>query len=81
MPVSVIIPALNEAPDVAATVRNVRAERPHEIIVVDGGSTDATCELAAGADRLLCGPRGPDPRLSDTPAVNALYNHCYLTTG
>jgi rSAM/selenodomain-associated transferase 2 len=36
----------------------LRAERPLEIIVADGGSTDATCALAAEADLLLHGPRG-----------------------
>jgi rSAM/selenodomain-associated transferase 2 len=58
MPVSVIIPTLNEASCLAQTLRSIRAERPHEILVVDGGSTDATCELARAADRVLHGPRG-----------------------
>ena len=44
--VSVIIPALNEAAHIAVTLQSVRAGHPHEIILVDGGSTDGTCEVA-----------------------------------
>lgn len=44
--VSVIIPALNEAAHIAATLESVRKCSPHEIIVVDGGSADATCAVA-----------------------------------
>lgn len=44
--VSVIIPALNEAAQIMATLQSVRADHPHEIIVVDGGSTDNTRNLA-----------------------------------
>jgi rSAM/selenodomain-associated transferase 2 len=58
MRVSVIIPVLNEADRVAATVQSVRTQAPYEILVVDGGSTDGTPEQAAGADRVLAGPRG-----------------------
>jgi rSAM/selenodomain-associated transferase 2 len=58
MPISVIIPTLNEAACLAQTLRSVRAENPGEVIVVDGGSNDATCKLASEADRLLYGPRG-----------------------
>ena len=58
MGVSVIIPTLNEESCLAETLRAVRAQRPQEIIVVDGGSTDATCQVAKEADRVLSGPRG-----------------------
>jgi rSAM/selenodomain-associated transferase 2 len=58
MPLSVIIPTLNEAACLAQTLRSLRAEGPAEIIVADGGSTDATCELAREADRVLHGLRG-----------------------
>jgi rSAM/selenodomain-associated transferase 2/rSAM/selenodomain-associated transferase 1 len=44
--VSVIIPALNEAGQIAKTIESARAGNPHEILVVDGGSTDDTVELA-----------------------------------
>ena len=48
-PVSVIIPARNEAVALPATLAAVRADLPAggEIIVVDGDSTDATTTLAA----------------------------------
>jgi rSAM/selenodomain-associated transferase 2 len=58
MTISVIIPTLNEAGCLPDTLRSVRAESPAEIIVVDGGSTDATCRMAGQADLLLHSPRG-----------------------
>jgi len=45
--VSVVIPALNEEAHVAEAVRSVREDA--EVIVVDGGSTDATRRVAAEA--------------------------------
>lgn len=53
MSVSVIIPTLNEESCLAATLRQLRQERPLEIIVVDGGSSDATCSQAAAADQFV----------------------------
>lgn len=58
MRVSVIIPALNEASQIAETISSLRRQQPHEIIVVDGGSDDGTPELARKADLVLSGPRG-----------------------
>jgi rSAM/selenodomain-associated transferase 2 len=58
MSISVIIPTLNEAACLAGALRSVRAQKPLEILVVDGGSSDKTCELARAADRVLHGPRG-----------------------
>jgi 4,4'-diaponeurosporenoate glycosyltransferase len=47
-PVSVITPARNEAHNLPALLRSLAAQpvRPHEIIVVDDGSTDPTPEVA-----------------------------------
>jgi rSAM/selenodomain-associated transferase 2 len=56
--VSVVIPTLNEGSCLGETLRLLREEQPREIIVVDGGSTDATCRLADAADLLLPGQRG-----------------------
>ncbi len=56
--VSIIIPTLNEESGLAGTLRRLRDQRPREIIVVDGGSGDATCRHGAAADVLLHGPRG-----------------------
>jgi rSAM/selenodomain-associated transferase 2 len=58
MSVSVIIPTLNEASCLAATLASLREQQPHEIIVVDGGSQDATCEIACAADLVLHSPPG-----------------------
>lgn len=47
--VSVIIPTLNEAAHLAETLRHVIAAQPHEIIIADGGSSDATLGMATEA--------------------------------
>jgi rSAM/selenodomain-associated transferase 2 len=64
MTVSVIIPALNEAECLPQTLHSLRAEKPDEIIVVDGGSTDGTCRLAGDADLLLHGARGRSAQMN-----------------
>jgi glycosyltransferase involved in cell wall biosynthesis len=47
--ISFIIPALNEASNIGATIFSIRSELhdvPHEVIVVDNGSSDATVSIA-----------------------------------
>jgi rSAM/selenodomain-associated transferase 2 len=58
MAVSVVIPTLNEAACLGETLRRLREQRPHEIIVADGGSSDGTCAIASAADRVVPGVRG-----------------------
>lgn len=57
---SVIIPTLNEEDYIGTTLDRLQDARArgHEVILVDGGSTDGTCRVAAGlADQLLaCAP-------------------------
>lgn len=61
MRLSVIIPTLNEADHIGALLTDLAPLRStgHEVILVDGGSKDATRSLAAsGVDRVLESPRG-----------------------
>ena len=53
--ISIIVPALNEAASIAAAVESASASRPHEILVVDGGSTDETPALAQEAGATVLG--------------------------
>ena len=70
MTVSVIVPTLNEAPVLAATLARVRATCPHEIIVVDGGSDDETGHVATGrADSVLTAARGRAAQMNAGAAV------------
>jgi rSAM/selenodomain-associated transferase 2 len=59
--ISIIIPALNEAANIVEALQRLQLlrARGHEVIVVDGGSRDATAALARPlADRVLQAPRG-----------------------
>jgi len=59
--ISVIIPALNESGVLLHTLRCLQPlrRRGHEVLVVDGGSTDSTREEAMPmTDRVLQAPRG-----------------------
>jgi rSAM/selenodomain-associated transferase 2 len=61
MRLSIVMPVLNEAADIAAALRALAPYRARdtEAIVVDGGSSDGTAELARPfADRVIAGPRG-----------------------
>jgi rSAM/selenodomain-associated transferase 2 len=57
--ISVVIPTLNEAKTIEATIQSARQGDPLEIIVADGGSEDGTMDEAQQyADRVITCPRG-----------------------
>ena len=61
MHLSVVIPALNEATNIMATLAPLQAMRSRgvEVVLVDGGSTDATTQHAAPlVDRIVESARG-----------------------
>ena len=59
LPVAIVVPTLNEAAGIVAALRQLRRDFPDcELVVVDGGSSDATATLAAGHARVLHSPAG-----------------------
>jgi rSAM/selenodomain-associated transferase 2 len=71
---TVVVPALNEAPGISACLERLAPlrSRGHEVIVVDGGSTDATARLAAPlADRVIAAPRGRAAQMNAGAAAAA----------
>jgi rSAM/selenodomain-associated transferase 2 len=48
--ISIIIPALNEEKIIGPTIADSIALRPHEVILVDGGSIDRTREISGQTD-------------------------------
>ncbi|CAG0985593.1 Undecaprenyl-phosphate 4-deoxy-4-formamido-L-arabinose transferase [Burkholderiales bacterium] len=70
--VSIVVPALDEAPRIAAALDALAPLRAqgHQVVVVDGGSGDATVPLAMPrADRVLTAPRGRASQMNAGAAV------------
>lgn len=82
--ISIIIPVLQEEARVSECVAGARALGSVEVIVVDGGSSDRTGELASGADRVLQSPRGRATQMNTGAAVASgevllfLHADCWL---
>ncbi|MCZ6623802.1 MAG: TIGR04283 family arsenosugar biosynthesis glycosyltransferase [Deltaproteobacteria bacterium] len=53
MQISVIVPALNEEKTIASALEALRPLATEEVIVVDGGSSDCTRELAAQTEAVV----------------------------
>jgi rSAM/selenodomain-associated transferase 2 len=73
--ISIVIPTLNEGEQIAAMLTQLQPlrVRGHEVILVDGGSSDDTVARAKGlADRVVTAPRG---RASQMAAGIALAAH------
>jgi rSAM/selenodomain-associated transferase 2 len=69
---SIIVPTLNEAGSIVATLNALAPLRARgvEVIVADGGSTDRTMELAHPlADRLIAAPRGRGAQMNAGAAL------------
>ena len=49
----IVIPALNEAEDIAAVIEQVRAQGTTDVLVVDDGSTDDTAAVARASGALV----------------------------
>lgn len=63
--VSIVVPVLNEAAGIEDCVRRLRRDFPScELVVVDGGSTDATATLAARHARVVTSPPGRGRQLN-----------------
>ena len=71
MDLSIVVPVWNEAARIEAALAALKRARAAsvEVIVVDGGSTDRTAELAASADRVLTAPRGRAAQMNAGAAV------------
>ena len=69
---AIVIPVLNEAPRLPATLAALAAEAAAEIVVVDGGSDDDSVAVARGAGaRVIFAARGRGAQLAAGVAATA----------
>lgn len=87
MKTSVIIPCINEASSIAGSIQSAWQAGAAEVIVVDGGSTDQTCDIAAELNTKLLSSspgRGKQQHLGAQQAVGDvllfLHADCRLST-
>ena len=68
--ISVVVPTLNEAEFLPATLATAVRGAPHELIVVDGDSTDLTREIARASDAIvLASARGRARQMNEGAAI------------
>jgi rSAM/selenodomain-associated transferase 2 len=80
-PISIIVPALDEAEGIERTLTALQALRARgaEVIVVDGGSRDATKALAAPlVDSVLVAPRGRASQMNAGAAASGAETLLFL---
>lgn len=70
--VTVLIPTLNEAEAIESVIEGIRAQGFDHVLVIDGGSTDDTPELAAGAGAEVIHQRGEGKGQAVIQAVAAI---------
>jgi rSAM/selenodomain-associated transferase 2 len=81
--ISVIVPALDEAGSIADTLASIAPQEDVEVIVVDGGSTDGTPELAeASGARVVSAPppRARQTNLGAAAARGGIYLFLHADT-
>ncbi len=70
--VSIVVPALNEAARIGGCLQRLRSDFPDcELVVVDGGSTDATFDLAARCAHTIRSPAGRAVQMNAGAAVSS----------
>jgi rSAM/selenodomain-associated transferase 2 len=78
--VSIVVPTLNEERSIAALLCDLRElDVRHEVIVVDGGSSDDTAKVAAALGaRVLCSRRGRGAQLAAGAGAATAPLLCFL---
>lgn len=79
--VSIIIPILNEVQNISSAIAMLRnIDKIHEVIFIDGGSTDGTLDLIPSEFKLVHSPRGRGMQLNKGAEASSgdvlLFLHC-----